>query len=193
MKLLIDWIELKIKGCDELGGMEKEKATYQNVLKQVRAFTLKPEGIEPSNKAEDYINQWEAEKFFVKTLCTKFFYWWHNQSGQNTEQGFDKWWNGEGLPLFNKLQYPKPVDERNFEFEYILKRFNEYLCTPEGMPFENNIEVLKIWYHTVYLNKKPVELMQSIMDALAVAESPEDIKKINDKLESIIESYGRNE
>lgn len=32
----------------------------------------------------------------VKELCTKFFYWWHNQPGTNTQAGFDDWWKVEG-------------------------------------------------------------------------------------------------
>ena len=27
-----------------------------------------------------------------KKLATDFFYWWHNQPGSNTQQGFDDWW-----------------------------------------------------------------------------------------------------
>ena len=28
----------------------------------------------------------------LKRLCTDFFYWWYNQPGSNTQQGFDEWW-----------------------------------------------------------------------------------------------------
>jgi hypothetical protein len=28
----------------------------------------------------------------TKEIATKFYYWWHNQPGTNTEDGFDKWW-----------------------------------------------------------------------------------------------------
>ncbi len=27
----------------------------------------------------------------IKRISTGFFYWWYNQNGMNTEQGFDKW------------------------------------------------------------------------------------------------------
>jgi hypothetical protein len=27
----------------------------------------------------------------LKQLCTSFYYWWHNQPGSNTEQGFEEW------------------------------------------------------------------------------------------------------
>lgn len=27
-----------------------------------------------------------------KAIAIEFFYWWHNQPGANTEQGFDDWW-----------------------------------------------------------------------------------------------------
>jgi hypothetical protein len=32
------------------------------------------------------------EKEPAKAIATEFFYWWHNQPGNNTEQGFDQWW-----------------------------------------------------------------------------------------------------
>lgn len=37
----------------------------------------------------------------IKHYCTKFFYWWFNNKGTNTEQGFDKWWleNGQFMQL----------------------------------------------------------------------------------------------
>lgn len=31
----------------------------------------------------------------LKLYCTKFFYWWWNQKGSNTDQGFDEWTNTE--------------------------------------------------------------------------------------------------
>lgn len=36
MKEFIDYLERKIEGCDSLGGMEREKAVYQSVLKDYR-------------------------------------------------------------------------------------------------------------------------------------------------------------
>lgn len=42
----------------------------------------------------------EAE---AKELCTKFFYWWYNQKGSNTDQGFDDWAKtNEGKNLISK-------------------------------------------------------------------------------------------
>lgn len=35
----------------------------------------------------------------LKKICIKFFYWWYNQPGNDTEQGFDKWWNEIGKNL----------------------------------------------------------------------------------------------
>jgi len=32
----IDWLERMIEGCVDLGGMEREKAVYQNCLKKIR-------------------------------------------------------------------------------------------------------------------------------------------------------------
>ena len=36
MKQFIDYLEGKINGCDSLGGLDREKAIYQNVLKHYR-------------------------------------------------------------------------------------------------------------------------------------------------------------
>lgn len=30
---------------------------------------------------------------YTKKMCTEFFYWWHNQTGSNTEAFFDLWWS----------------------------------------------------------------------------------------------------
>lgn len=42
----------------------------------------------------------------VKELCTKFFYWWHNQPGTNTQAGFDDWWKveGEAIAALGRVQ-----------------------------------------------------------------------------------------
>ena len=34
----IQWLESMIVGCDELGGMEREKAVYQDCLKKARTL-----------------------------------------------------------------------------------------------------------------------------------------------------------
>lgn len=36
MNSFIEELERKIKGCDAIGGLEREKATYQSVLKRYR-------------------------------------------------------------------------------------------------------------------------------------------------------------
>lgn len=36
MKYFVQYLERMIEGCDSLGGMEREKATYQSVLKEYR-------------------------------------------------------------------------------------------------------------------------------------------------------------
>lgn len=35
MKTLVEYLETKIQGCDELGGMEREKWAFQQVLKEI--------------------------------------------------------------------------------------------------------------------------------------------------------------
>lgn len=36
---IVEWLENKITGCDELGGMEKEKWAFQQCLKEVKTTT----------------------------------------------------------------------------------------------------------------------------------------------------------
>jgi len=35
----------------------------------------------------------------MKRIATSFFYWWYNQPGQNTSEGFDDWWEKEGYKI----------------------------------------------------------------------------------------------
>lgn len=28
----------------------------------------------------------------AQKMATDFYYWWHNQPGTNTQQGFEEWW-----------------------------------------------------------------------------------------------------
>ncbi len=32
------------------------------------------------------------DKDSAKKMATDFFYWWYNQPGTNTQDGFDTWW-----------------------------------------------------------------------------------------------------
>lgn len=41
----------------------------------------------------------ERKRKRMKLLAVKFFYHWWNQKGNNTEEGFDKWWELEGKKL----------------------------------------------------------------------------------------------
>lgn len=47
----------------------------------------------------------------AQKMATDFYYWWHNQPGANTQQGFAEWWqqNMEAQPLALRLAN----DERN--------------------------------------------------------------------------------
>ena len=49
-------------------------------LKQYAAGTLKAVGF-----------TYGPDNAVLKALCTSFYYWWHNQPGTNTLQGFDEW------------------------------------------------------------------------------------------------------
>jgi len=43
-----------------------------------------------------------SDKETVKKLCTTFYYWWHNQKGTNTEEGFETWWKDNGKKITDK-------------------------------------------------------------------------------------------
>lgn len=34
----------------------------------------------------------ECLEQYSKNIAVEFYYWWHNQPGSNTKQGFDDWW-----------------------------------------------------------------------------------------------------
>lgn len=40
------------------------------------------------------------DKEQLKAACTDFFYWWYNQPGSNTHQGFDAWFDEVGFSHF---------------------------------------------------------------------------------------------
>ncbi len=54
-------------------------ATDDEVLRNISPSAQQQIEIEVLNKAS-------------KEIATSFFYWWHNQPGANTQQGFSEWW-----------------------------------------------------------------------------------------------------
>lgn len=53
-------------------------------------------------KTENTITEQDARE-----IATQFFYWWHNQPGKNTMQGFSEWIAVDGRDLLNKLNEAK--------------------------------------------------------------------------------------
>lgn len=52
----------------------------------------------------------------AREIATQFFYWWHNQPGTNTNQGFDDWIGGEGRDILKKINNnPTTTQEKNNE------------------------------------------------------------------------------
>jgi hypothetical protein len=56
------WLESMIAGCDELEGMEREKATYQNCLKKARKLEIK-QHLTESNQEEEVITDERIESY----------------------------------------------------------------------------------------------------------------------------------
>ena len=52
-------------------------------------------------------------KEFIKKTALKFFYWWYNQPGSNTEQGWDKFI--EKFPEYN-IEDPIELLKESLEF-----------------------------------------------------------------------------
>jgi len=50
----IQWLETMIVGCDELGGMEREKAIYQNCLKKARNLG---QNLPTDSQIEEMVNE----------------------------------------------------------------------------------------------------------------------------------------
>jgi len=65
-----------------------ERASSSGVRNDVLDLALTHELVE---KRENTFEFDEAKK-----LATSFFYWWYNQTGSNTEDGFDDWWDDIG-------------------------------------------------------------------------------------------------
>ncbi len=56
----------------------------------------------------------------VKLIATKFFRWWWNQPGANTDQGYDEWAETEGASLLAALS-PCRIGEETDAFETCAK------------------------------------------------------------------------
>ena len=90
MKKLLIPIEIKLeKDLPEEGEIRLMKLKdHDNIfrltfLKCDKAFWL---------KEIEYWYKEVSEEEYLKKKCTKFFYWWYNQPGNNTGQGFDEWY-----------------------------------------------------------------------------------------------------
>ena len=52
----------------------------------------------------------------LKQLCTSFYYWWHNQPGSNTEQGFEQWCMRPDVQTM--LAAAPEVEQEPYAYEY---------------------------------------------------------------------------
>jgi hypothetical protein len=58
----------------------------------------------PKSIREKEEKETQGELSKIRDLCVKFFYWWYNEKGNNTEQGFNKWAKTtEGANLINTV------------------------------------------------------------------------------------------
>lgn len=61
------------------------------------------EDCSPLKKLYDGNGKCDDAKEALKTFSTRFFYHWYNQKGNNTLEGFDKWWNEVGENLAKEI------------------------------------------------------------------------------------------
>lgn len=83
--LAMEELHFKLKGRD---GVERTDVQAEGIAERQAA-------IENLNFPDDTTKP-HNEHMRAKAIATKFFYWWHNQPGSNTEQGFDDWWGMNG-------------------------------------------------------------------------------------------------
>jgi hypothetical protein len=84
-------IAAKTEECERLKEeLQKSKEHDHEACKSMenRAYIWK-------DRAEKLVaeNKRLKSKAMFKGVCTDFFYWWFNQPGTNTLQGFDEWWH----------------------------------------------------------------------------------------------------
>ena len=87
----LEYAELEIHGESESGVECTCTATVQEICKAAADV------IESLNQSPRITEQDARE------IATQFFYWWHNQPGTNTMQGFGDWLEFEGRALLDKL------------------------------------------------------------------------------------------
>ena len=77
--------------CCEAEALEGGSPESQRVLKQRIEYWQNK-----AQQAEVWKQQLEQDSYqkeFAQSVATGFFYWWHNQPGTNTQQGFEQWWS----------------------------------------------------------------------------------------------------
>lgn len=71
--------------------------SQRDLVRQLDVLINGEEGAAKQASLCDIVTQLRCENIFVvssdklKEFTTSFFYWWHNQPGTNTQQGFDEW------------------------------------------------------------------------------------------------------
>lgn len=75
MAKFIDYLERRIEGCDSLGGMEREKAIYQSVLKDYRKQFAISDVVEQSEQLVSFLRQYQktCEILHVNKIDAKNF------------------------------------------------------------------------------------------------------------------------
>jgi len=82
------------------------------------------------------------DKEIFKKVTTKFFYHWWNEEGNNTAEGFDKWWEDKGRELVKNCSIPDVSDQRELLISFM--KFRDQIYWGENGYTENE-EIIDLW------------------------------------------------
>ena len=88
----IDYLERKLHNKEHSVNNKNVKELIEGKLNNL----LKGNYLVNSSDKDKYLSEvTDIIRELVKISSVKFFYWWWNAKGNNTEQGFDEWWDKE--------------------------------------------------------------------------------------------------
>lgn len=96
---------------------KRENESMKARIKELESSQSSPVETPPVRSAEA----------FLKEVAIKFFYWWYNTKGSNTEQGFDDWIQEDGKKYIDQLSQFKPsvVGEKEEQRKLLIEIMKE--------------------------------------------------------------------
>jgi len=78
-----------------LNMLNKQKSEFRKLFEKCLICGRElsdPDSLDCGGDCLGCVKEYDNEEAQAKQIATEFYYWWHNQPGTNTEQGFDEWW-----------------------------------------------------------------------------------------------------